>query len=168
MTQSGVHLRSCSPEELEQVGQDSLREHLLAQAVVAHQKHRPITFEKLEALLSDRDCLRYPVRLVYEFGEMAGHQFAQPDLDSRHTGGRVLYVRPVLRDHPAKIVLAVAYMIPLINYGDIITDDHCLAFGATLLGMLDKEFYREICALADLVGAEVRFPDGGCDAAGCG
>lgn len=170
MTQSGADLRKLSPEELEKLGQDSLRDHLLAQAVVAHQKHGPITFEKLDALLHDPDCLRYPVRLVYEFGEMAMHQFAQPDIDYRNQeqNGRVLYVRPMLRDHPEQAVRAIAYMIPLINYGKIISDEHCLAYGATLLGIMEKEFYRDICALADLVGAEVRFPGSGCDTTGCG
>lgn len=153
-------LRKMSSAGLEQLGQDSLRDHLLAQAVVAHQKHGPLTFDKLDALLHDPDCLRYPVRLVYEFGEMAMHQFAQPDLDHRNTvqGGRVLYLRPILRDRPDLILLAVAYMIPLINYGDIITDDHCLRYGAALLGMMEDEFYHEICALADFVGAERRLP----------
>lgn len=168
MDPSAADLRKMSPEQLEQLGQDSLREHLLAQAVVAHQKHGPVTFEKLDALLHDPDCLRYPVRLVYEFGEMAMHQFAQPDLDPRNPdqGGRVLYLRPILRDHPDKVVLAVAYMIPLINYGQVIGDDHCLLYGATLLGKLEDEFYREVCALADLVGAEVRFPSAGDHACG--
>jgi hypothetical protein len=83
-------------------------------------------------------------------------------------GGRVLYVRPLLKEHTERVVLAVVYMIPLINYGQIVNDDHCLAYGATLLGMLDREFYREICALADFVGAEVRFPGDGCDLSGCG
>lgn len=151
-------LRRMSSEELEQLGQDSLREHLLAQAVVAHQKHGPITAEKLEALLHDPDCLRYPVRLAFEFGEMAMHQFSQPDIDWRNTeqDGRVLYVRPLLRERSDLLPLAVAYMIPLINYGDIITDEHCLAYGATLLGKMEDEFYTAICELADLVGAEFR------------
>jgi hypothetical protein len=151
-------IRKMSPAELEQLGQDSLRDHLLAQAVVAHQKHGPLTFDKLDALLNDPDCLRYPVRLVYEFGEMAMHQFAQPDLDHRNTeqAGRVLYLRPILRDRPDLVLLAVAYMIPLINYGDIITDEHCLRYGAALLGMMEDEFYRDICNLADFVGAESR------------
>jgi len=170
MNQSNADLRKMSSAELEKLGQDSLREHLLAQAVVAHEKHRPITFEKLAAMLQDPDCLRYPVRLVYEFGEMAMHQFAQPDIDYRNQdqAGRVLYLRPILRAHPEKVVLAVAYMIPLINYGEIISDEHCLAYGATLLGMLDQEFYTKICALADLAGAEVRFPGDACDPTGCG
>jgi hypothetical protein len=158
MSLSGADLRKLSPEQLEQLGQDSLREHLLAQAVLAHQKHGPVTFEKLDTLLHDPECLRYPVRLVYEFGEMAMHQFAQPDLDHRNEAqqGRVLYLRPLLRDHPDKVVLAVAYMIPLINYGQVISDQHCLLYGATLLGMLETEFYRAVCALADFAGAEVR------------
>jgi len=50
------------------------------------------------------------------------------------------------------------YMIPLINYGDIITDEHCLLYGATLLGMMEEEFYQAICRLAEFVGAETRVP----------
>ena len=158
MTQSGADLRKLTPEELEKLGQDSLREHLLAQAVVAHQKYAPITFLTLDALLHDSDCLRFPVRLIYEFGEMAMHQFAQPDRDWRNTdqNGRALYLRPMLREHPEKVVYAVAYMIPLINYDTIISDEHCLAYGATLMGMMEDEFYRKICELADLAGAEVK------------
>jgi hypothetical protein len=152
-------LRRLSAGELEKAGQASLREHLLAQAVVAHQKYGPLSFDKLEALLHDPACLRHPTRLVFEFGEMAMHQFAQPDIDWRNTehDGRVLYLRPLLRDHPNLAVLAVAYMIPLINYGGIISDEHCLFYGATLLGMLEDEYYQQMCALADFVGAEMRF-----------
>jgi hypothetical protein len=89
---------------------------------------------------------------------MAAHQFAQPDLDHRDPGqdGRVLYLRPLLRDRPDLAVLAVAYMIPVINYGGIVTDEHCLRYGATLLGLMVPEFYEAICRLADFVGAEPR------------
>ena len=150
-------LRRLSSTELVKLGEDSLREHIAAQAVVAHQKHGPLTFAGLDALLADPECLRHPTRLVFEFGEMAGHQFAEPDVDQRNReqDGRVLYLRPLLRDRPELAVLAVAYMIPLINYGDIITDEHCLRYGATLLGMMEEEFYAAVCQMADLVGAEV-------------
>ena len=150
-------LRRLSSTELVKLGEDSLREHIAAQAVVAHQKHGPLTFAGLDALLTDPECLRHPTRLVFEFGEMAGHQFAEPDVDQRNReqDGRVLYLRPRLRDRPDLAVLAVAYMIPLINYGDIITDEHCLRYGATLLGMMEEEFYAAVCQMADLVGAEV-------------
>jgi hypothetical protein len=149
-------LRRLSAEALAKLGEDSLREHIAAQAVIAHHKHAPLTFAGLDALLSDPECLRYPVRLVFEFCEMAVHQFAQPDLDhrSREHDGRVLYLRPLLRDCPDLIILAVAYMIPAINYGEIITDEHRLRYGATLLGMMEDEFYKALCRLADFVGAE--------------
>jgi hypothetical protein len=154
---SAADLRRLSADELEQLGQRSLCDHLAAQAVVARQKHGPLTFVKLDALLHDPECVRHPTRLVFEFGEMAMHQFAQPDMDWRdpEQDGRVLYLRPILREHPDLVVLAVAYMIPLINYGDIIADEHCRLYGATLLGMMDDEFYGAICRLADCVGAEV-------------
>jgi len=157
---NGEALRKLTPEQLERLGQDSLRGHLLAQAVVAHQKHGPLTFDKLDSLLHDPECLRHPVRLAYEFGEMAMHQFAQPDIDWRNTeqDGRVIYLRPILRDHPDQVVLAAAYMIPLINYGEIVTDDHCLAYGATLLGMMEEEYYQAVCRMAELAGAEARLP----------
>jgi hypothetical protein len=149
-------LRRLSTSDLIKLGEDSLRDHVAAQAVVAHHKHAPLTFAALDALLADPECLRHPTRLAFEFGEMARHQFAQPDLDhrNREQDGRVLYLRPLLRDRPELAVLAVAYMIPVINYGDIITDEHCLRYGATLLGMMEEEFYQAICQMADLVGAE--------------
>lgn len=152
-------LRKRSPAEWIQAGDQSLREHLQAQAIVARAKHAPLTFATLDPLLLDPECLRYPTRLVFEVGEMAMHQFAQPDVDFRSAAGdgRVLYLRPLLRDHPDQVVVAVAYMVPVINYGDIITDAHCVLYGAALLGLTEEEFYTQVCALADLVGAEAQF-----------
>ena len=149
-----------SQEELVKLGEDSLKQRLQEQATFSHLRHGSLTPENLEAFLADPDCVRYPTRLVYEFGEMAMHQFAQPDFDYRKPdeNGRVLYLRPFLRDRPHLVVLAVAYMTPLLNYGEIIKDEHCLLFGATLLGLMEDEFYQKICALADLVGSETRFP----------
>jgi hypothetical protein len=151
-------LSRLSADELAKLGEESLRDHIAAQAVVAHHKHAPLTFARLEALLSDAECLRYPVRLVFEFGEMAAHQFADPGVDLRNPeqNGRVLCLRPLLRDRPDLAVLAVAYMIPVLNYGDIVTDDQCIRYGATLLGMMEEEFYEAVGRVADFVGAEVR------------
>jgi hypothetical protein len=155
---TAADLRALSAEELARLGDEALRGHLLAQAQVAHRKHAPLDSRSLEALLGDPDCLRHPLRIVFEFGDMALHQFAQPGPDWRDpTGdGRVLYLRPMLRNQPRRIALAVAYMIPVVNYGAIVGDDHCLLYGATLLGMTEDEFYRELCELADWLGAENR------------
>ena len=91
---------------------------------------------------------------------MAAHQFADVGVDLRNPeqNGRVLYLRPLLRDRPDLAVLAVAYMIPVLNYGDIVTDDQCIRYGATLLGMMEEEFYDAICRMADYVGAEPKAP----------
>lgn len=153
------NLRGASTDELVRAGEESLREHLTAQAVVAHQKYGPLSLGKLDAFLNDPACLRHPTRLVFEIGEMALHQFAQPERDFRHPDrdARVLYLRPQLQGRPELIIPAVAYMVPVINYGDIINDEHCLLYGATLLGLLREEFYRQVCAVADFVGAEPRF-----------
>jgi hypothetical protein len=144
-------------------GHDSLREHLLALATLAHAKYAPITPANLDALLHDSACVRYPTRLVFEFGDMAAHQFAQPEWDRSdpQTKGRVLYLRPYLREHPDQTVLAVAYMLPALNYGEVVTDEHCRVYGATLLGMLEEEFYQRICQLADATGADVLLADPG-------
>jgi len=170
MSDQAIDLRNMSPAEAERLGQTSLRDHLLAQAVKAHGKYAPLTRGGLEALLRDPDCLRHPTRLVFECGEMALHQFAQPEVDwrNRDQDGRVLYVRPKLRERPDLLPLAVAYMIPLINYGDIIDDGDCIQYGATLLGMLENEYYSCLCSLADFVGAESRLTEAispGCSAA---
>ena len=33
---------------------------------------------------------------------------------------------------------------------------NCLRYGATLLGLMEEEYYRQICVLADWIGAEPR------------
>jgi hypothetical protein len=164
-----TELRRLSTAELEHLGQQSLREHLAAQAVVAHHRYAPLTADKLEAFLHDPACLRHPVRLVFEFGEMAMHQFAQPDIDWRNQeqDGRVLYLRPLLRNRPDLLPLAVAYLAPLINYGDVAADEHCLLYGATLLGLTEDEYYRRLCALAETVGAAPRLPGDADTRCGC-
>jgi len=91
---------------------------------------------------------------------MAMHQFAQPDVDPLNLAqdGRILYLRPHPEARPELIALAVAYMVPVINYGDIVSDEHCLLYGAAILGMMEDEYYLGVCALADLCGAETRMP----------
>jgi len=152
---SASELRTLSPEQLERLGESSLREHLIAQAVVAHAKHGPLTGSSLASYLSDRSCVRHPLRLVYEIGGMATHQFAEPDIDWRSTDpdARVLYLRPVFKRFPDLVPLALSYMIPLVNYGQIISDDHCVLYGATVRGCLADEYYDAICNMADQLGA---------------
>ena len=148
-------LRLLSPEELERLGERSLRDHLVAQAVVAHAKHGPLTEASIPAYVADRSCIRHPLRLVFEIGNMASHQFAEPDIDWRSSDehARVLYLRPVFKRFPELVPLALSYMIPLVNYGRIVSDDLCILYGATVSGCLVEEYYEAICRMADRVGA---------------
>jgi hypothetical protein len=61
-------------------------------------------------------------------------------MKSRSISIQNTYLRPPLRDHPDLVVLAVAYMIPVINYGEIVTDEHCRCYGTTLLGLMARIF----------------------------
>ncbi len=152
-------LRKLSTEELAKLGEDSLRKRLAEQAEYARAKHSPLGSDKIEALLADPECTRYPTRLVFEIDGMAAHQFAQPEVDYRNPeqDGRVLYLRPMLRERPELVMLAVAYMLPVLNYGEeIVNDSHCLLYGATLLAMNEEEFYQAVCGLADFTGCEPR------------
>jgi hypothetical protein len=144
--------------EFIQLGEESLRRALLEQAVSARRRYAPLTPATLEALLQDPDCVRYPTRLVYEFGDMARHQFAQPEIhiEAGERGEQtcLLYLRPSLREHPEWVVPAVVYMLPVINYGPVVTDEHCLLYGAALLGLREEAYYEQVCRLADSAGAE--------------
>jgi len=153
LEQTVDELRRMSTAELVQLGEDSLMNRLCEQAREVCARHGTLSPGNLETVLTDPDALRYPTRLVLEYGEMGMHQFAQPEPDYRNPGGCMLYVRPILGQRPDLLRLAVAYMIPVINYGELITDLHCLAYGSILTGMDPETFYWEICALADFVGA---------------
>lgn len=156
---------SCSPAspnpiaEFVEEGRQALNAHAADRAAAARRKYRITTSESFAAVLddclADRAFVRHPTRLVFEFGEMALHQFAQPGPDPRDPEHAVvLYLRPALKDRPDLVALAVAYMIPVINYGDMAGDADCLLHGATLLGLSQEDYYARLCALADFAGAE--------------
>jgi hypothetical protein len=148
-------LRKMSPDELIKEGEDSLLGHIYEKAQHARSKYGTLTHQEIERFLSDPDVVRKPTRLIFEFGEMAANQFAQPEPDPRNIENAfAIYLRPKLRQHPELIPLAVSYVLPLINYGDIVTDHHCTIYGALLLGMTEDAYYSAICKMADLLGTE--------------
>lgn len=153
LLQTVDQLRRMSTSELIQVGEDSLLNRIREQAQEARQRHGGLGPANLQSFLQDPDAVRYPTRLVLEYGEMGVHQFAQPEPDYRNPGGCMLYVRPILGQRPDLLALAVSYMIPIINYGELISDKHCLAYGAALMGLDEETYYRRICEMADFTGA---------------
>ncbi len=151
--------RSLSPDEQIKEGEDSLLSHILERGIETHAKYPNLGMDNLDAFLADRDCVRYPTRIVFEYGaEMAPHQFAQPEQDFRSTEAhaKVIYLRPILKDRPDYAMAAIAYMLPLLNYGDIIGDEHCLIYTASLLGLSEDACYKLICEVADFCGSDER------------
>ncbi|MBI5155543.1 hypothetical protein HZA57_09930 [Candidatus Poribacteria bacterium] len=173
-------LAEMTADELAAEGERTLMLHLLDSALAARARFGELTYANLTNLLEDTNLVRFPVRLVFEYGEMAFHQFAQPEPDYRNPGGGlILYLRPALAERADLVPFAVAYMIPVINYGeDLIRDEHCLAYGAALFGLSEDAYYERICEVADYAGAEERarhngvtsgfadFPCGTCDCGG--
>lgn len=147
-------IRRMSESELAQVAEDGLTTRLREQGEAALAQYGGLRPSNLSTFLEDRNQVRYPTRLVLELGEMGPHQFAQPESDIRNPGGIMLYLRPSLGKRPDFIVKAVAYMIPVINFGKLISDEHCITYGAALFGMAPGDYYDSICEIADWVGAE--------------
>jgi hypothetical protein len=159
-------LRRMSESELTKVAEDGLLSRLKDQAAETTARHGVLGPGNLDAYLSDTVVLRHPTRLVLEYGEMGMHQFAQPGPDPRKPGGIVLYLRPSLGSRPDMVAVAVSYMIPVINYGDIIEDRHCVEYGSVVTGLEVNEYFTKICEIADFVGAEEMEPASAVDLRG--
>lgn len=150
---TGSQLRALGGAELARLGEDSLRTHLVDMAIAAHCRYAPLSGTSMDAFLNDRNHVRYPVDLVYEIGTMAAHQFAQPEISD---GRCQLFLHPSLEKREADSALAVVYFVPVINYGKLIKDDHCLLYGATVSGMTMDAYYSELCRIAAFIGAPAR------------
>ena len=151
--QTAAQLRALDSAELARLGEDSLRSHLVNMAMVAHQVYAPFSTDRLDSFLEDRKHVRYPVEIHYGIGAMAPHQFAQPEL---HDDGYKLFIHPRLQNHHSDVAMAVAYFVPVINFGKLVDDDLCLLYGATLSGIPYESYYAELCRIADSVGATAR------------
>ncbi len=154
-----AEFKRLSTQEQEREGEDSLLAHILEKGIAANAKYPELNMDSMESFLQDTDCVRYPTRIVFEYGaEMAPHQFAQPEKDFRadHPHAKVLYLRPALKTQERMSIAAIAYMLPLLNYGDIIRDEHCLVFASALLGITEDACYSLICEVADFVGSEAK------------
>ena len=49
------------------------------------------------------------------------------------------------------IPLLIAYYIPSVNYGDVVSHVEAELFGATLLSLDVDEYYKILCSVADSV-----------------
>jgi hypothetical protein len=142
-------------EHLEADANKALHEHILRTARLGRQRHTPFSsIESVRPLLADRDVVRYPVEIVFDATPLEPGEFACTELiASLPADGFRLYLHPHFEGHASALPILIAYHLPSINYGPIVTADHAEMFGATLLGMDRETYYQRVCALADSVGS---------------
>jgi len=132
-------------------GRAALRDHVIERAMSARQKYGPtIDMDAIRRVLDDRAIVRYPVSLRFDADGLLPGEFAHAEPLGEHPKhGFALVVHPALEARSDVVVMAIAYHIPPINYGDIAEPEDCEAFGAALLGMGVEAYYARLCELAD-------------------
>ncbi len=142
-------------ENLEADAAEALHEHVLRTARLGEQRYAPFSnLESLQSLLADREIVRYPVEVAFDSSPLEDGEFACTDLlTTMPADGFRLSIHPHFEHHATALPLLVAYHIPSMNYGPIVTAEHAEAFGAELLGMDTETYYQRICTLADSIVA---------------
>lgn len=135
----------------EQDGLIALRDHVAERARSARVQHGPsIDAESIMRVLDDRKAVRYPVSVVFDDARLQPGEFAWPQpLGDHPSEGYRLFVHPTFEHRPETWAMLIAYHIPTINYGDIVTHEEAEIYAATLLAMKQEHYYSALCELAD-------------------
>lgn len=124
-----------------------------------------IDAETILRMLDDRAVVRYPVEVRFDAEPLEPGEFAMPIAVGDHpSAGYCLFMHPCFEQQPEVWPLLIAYHIPSINYGDIVTHDEAEHFGATLIGLDAEAYYGALCELADSIPGAPGQPGcgGGC------
>lgn len=142
-----------TPNERE--GRIALLEHAVSRAIEARRKCAGrIDASAILRLLSERDIVRFPTALSFDDRRLEPGEFGQALARGEHPShGFDLVLRRCYEIRPEVWPMLIAYHIPPINYGDIVTPEVCEAFGAALLGMDVEAYYEELCRLTDESGS---------------
>ncbi len=117
-------------------GRLALRAHLVGRAREARERHGPVDGRAaLEALLADRECVRFEARLAVDPGAPPLGQ-----LEADGEGPRfAIRVRPELVEAPGELALVVATHRPRVSYGRMPDAEDGEVFAAELLGVTPEE-----------------------------
>ncbi len=143
---------------LKRFGHQALRTHLMRVAKNARQRHGSLEGPgSLEAFLEDRDCVRFAVEIVFS-DDLPDGLFADSEaIDDDGAPRRFrLRVHPKFSNRRDVLPALIAYHIPSINYGRMVTAEDAECFGAALLGWSRDEYYRRLCQWADETGSAAR------------
>lgn len=149
----------------EQDAQIALKDHLGDKAMNARLKNGMyIDAETIIKMLDDGDFVRYPVSIRFDSEALEPGEFAAPiALGDHPSAGFCLCIHPYFEQQPEAWPLLIAYHIPTINYGEIVSNEDAEHFGATLVGLETETYYQALCELADSIpGAPGETGCGGC------
>jgi len=155
------------PRQLtEQDARVALKDHLGDKAMNARLSHGMyIDADTILKMLDDNAVVRYPVGIRFDSELLQPGEFAMPiALGDHPSKGFCLFIHPYFEQQPQTWPLLIAYHIPSINYGDIVSSEDAEHFGATLLGLDIQTYYEALCELADSIPGSLGTSgcDGGC------
>ncbi|MBX3372994.1 MAG: hypothetical protein KF817_04110 [Phycisphaeraceae bacterium] len=136
----------------------SLRDHVVAKARAARAHYADgsgtaaggIGRAALLRMLEDRTVVRYPLGIRFDAAPLKKGEFAclEP-LGDHPSDGYCLFIHPLFAPVDHLIPALVAYYIPSVNYGDVVSHVEAELFGAALLGLDVDAYYTMLCAAAD-------------------
>ena len=140
----------------------SLTAHVASKGAEIFAKYGPrIGWNELQAILSDRSCVRYPCTLDYDESGLQPGEFAyaEPNGELPETGF-TLHVHPIYSMRPAMIPHLALYHLVTVNYGEFASSDDAETFAAAALGLDRELYYQSLCTLADEITGEVEPAEG--------
>lgn len=137
----------------EQDARVALKDHLGEKAMNARLTHGMyIDAETIIKMLDDPAVVRYPVSIRFDAEHLQPGEFAMPlALGDHPSAGFCMCIHPHFEQQPEAWPLLIAYHIPSINYGDIVSQEDAEHFGSTLVGLGSETYYQALCELADSI-----------------
>ena len=137
----------------EQDARVALKDHLGDKAMNARLSHGMyIDAETILKMLDDSAVVRYPVGIRFDDEHLQPGEFAMPiALGDHPSKGFCLFIHPYFEQQPEAWPLLIAYHIPSINYGEIVSHEDAEHYGATLVGLDADTYYEALCELADSI-----------------
>jgi hypothetical protein len=135
---------------------ETLSAHVTAKGLEIREKYGPeIGWDQLQQILSDRACVRYPCKVVFDASPLLSGEFAHPIPNGRHPeDGFTLYVHPIFLRQREQVSFLVLYQLVLVNYGEFAAPEDAEIFGASALGLPREEYYKQVCQMADQLAEE--------------
>lgn len=131
--------------------QQSLRDHVVLKAIEARfARGGLIDRPEMLRLLEDRSVVRYPLGVRFDAEPLRPGEFAcLQALGPNPRDGFALFIHPMFEGMDDLVPLLIAYFIPSVNYGEVVSHTEAELFGASLLGLDVQEYYRILCSAAD-------------------